>query len=537
MSELHAAAQASPTSGVSPELARLLDAAVARLSLHRRTFTDREALADIWSAGFDVVAQIDPRFTLADETDAAHPRQWRLVTQTVANNRLLDALNAGQWDGHDVDDELVRLDAADGVFYVFYPNDSRLTQRPNGVWEPADREPDVALPPATQAELDALGPALLDRWREAGAEPWTVRQILDTFTALLWSEAGERKSWLLIRAWLLRRSDISRVGQDYWIMSDRLPHVSEHTPLRVMPVKARPKTVPNPAAYQEAGVHHAPNADEESGATGKTDEEDLSSLPSWTLLSTGEQSAGIVASWSVTLRTTNLIEGYLTVPKVSRGAYPPRAGGGQTWDVIRGKWFDTGDDLWIWLDRDHDRLCGPDLADKVAWCEAGERLHIAWAQGIIILRPRGVDADVQAEETRLVDTEALAALRGGLGESYRQSLQAILIDAPGGLAFIDLVTRIRERQKHQVHRGTVRALLSAGGFVQRDSRWFAAPDPTDGARSLRKALVQSLVTSHHVDTGVVALASDLDLPATVHAIHDRLRTLVEKLRSNHDHIP
>lgn len=232
----------------------------------------------------------------------------------------------------------------------------------------------MALPPATQAELDALGPALLDRWREAGAELWTVRQILDTFTALLWSEAGERKSWLLIRAWLRRRSDISRVGQDYWIMSDRLPHVSdrlphvsEHTPLRVMPVKAQSTTVPNPAAYQEAGVHHAPNADEESGATGKTDEEDLSSLPSWTLLSTGEQSAGIVASWTVTLRTTNLIEGYLTVPKVSRGAYPPRAGGGQTWDVIRGKWFDTGDDLWIWLDRDHDRLCGPDLADKVTW--------------------------------------------------------------------------------------------------------------------------------------------------------------------------
>jgi len=320
-------------------------------------------------------------------------------------------------------------------------------------------------------------------------------------------------------------------------MSDRLPHVSEHTPLRVMPVKAQSTTVPNPAAYQEAGVHHAPNADEESGATGKTDEEDLSSLPSWTLLSTGEQSAGIVASWTVTLRTTNLIEGYLTVPKVSRGAYPPRAGGGQTWDVIRGKWFDTGDDLWIWLDRDHDRLCGPDLADKVAWCEAGERLHIAWAQDIIILRPRGVDADVQAEETRLIDTDALAALRGGLGESYRQSLQAILIDAPGGLAFIDLVTRIRERQNHQVHRGTVRALLSAGGFVQGDGRWFAAPDPTDGARSLRKALVQSLVTSHHVDTGVVAPASELDFPATVHAIHDRLRTLVEKLRSNHDHIP
>jgi hypothetical protein len=44
-----------------------------------------------------------------------------------------------------------------------------------------------------------------------------------------------------------------------------------------------------------------------------------------------------------------------------------------------------------------------------------------------------------------------------------------------------------------VHRGTVRTLLYAGGFVQRDGRWFAAPQSEIGARKLRAALVETLV--------------------------------------------
>jgi hypothetical protein len=71
---------------LSPELVRLLDATVTRLSSSRRTFTAAEALSDIWKAGYEVSPQIDPRFALACEADGKHPRHWRLTSQALANS-------------------------------------------------------------------------------------------------------------------------------------------------------------------------------------------------------------------------------------------------------------------------------------------------------------------------------------------------------------------------------------------------------------------------------------------------------------------
>ena len=62
------------------------------------------------------------------------------------------------------------------------------------------------------------------------------------------------------------------------------------------------------------------------------------------------------------------------------------------------------------------------------------------------------------------------------------------------MTFAQLVKSLRERQGHDVHRRTVRALLYAGGFVQRGGRWFAAPQNEVGARQLRTALDETLVT-------------------------------------------
>ncbi len=52
---------------------------------------------------------------------------------------------------------------------------------------------------------------------------------------------------------------------------------------------------------------------------------------------------------------------------------------------------------------------------------------------------------------------------------------------------------------HDVHRGTVRTLLYAGGFVQRNGRWFAAPQNEVGTRKLRAALVETLVPEEHLE--------------------------------------
>src|SRR5438132_1640634 len=144
------------------ELARLLDEAVARLSTCRQTFTDEEALLPIWESGYDISPQSDPqgRFVLAYEADGKHLRQWRLATQALANNRLLDALRSGAWNGQDLDAELARLGAEDQVHYTFCPNDARFTFLPDGTLEAAEREYNVTVPAATRAALDALGPHL-----------------------------------------------------------------------------------------------------------------------------------------------------------------------------------------------------------------------------------------------------------------------------------------------------------------------------------------------------------------------------------------
>jgi hypothetical protein len=96
---------------------------------------------------------------------------------------------------------------------------------------------------------------------------------------------------------------------------------------------------------------------------------------------------------------------------------------------------------------------------------------------------------VQGEETRLADAETLAALRGGLGESYRQSLAAILAGRPDGMTFRELMLALRQRQGHEAHRGTIRAVLHAGGFVCRGERWQVSPDGARSRRSLREAIV------------------------------------------------
>jgi hypothetical protein len=237
-----------------------------------------------------------------------------------------------------------------------------------------------------------------------------------------------------------------------------------------------------------------------------------------------EGAINMEASWTTTLRTVQLLTGFLPVPPQIRSAYPPRAPGTDRYEVLRGKWFDTDEDLWLWLDRTQDRVFGPELGDKLAWCEAGERLRVQWSPDVVVFRSAGVDRDVQSEETRLVDAEALAELRAGLGESYRRSLLAILADAPHGLTFRELVQAIRERQGHQVHCGTVRAILTAGGFVKQDGRWLLPSDPEESARSLRQGVVQALVTEK---MGIEEESdSTRNLKSLAQAIGARLRQIV-----------
>src|SRR5437762_3148215 len=203
--------------GHDPELARLLDEAVARLIPLRRTFTEEEALGLIWEAWGEVSPQCDPRFLLAHEAGRDYPRHWRLDTHVLANNRLLDALTKGEWDGRGLGAALSRLDAEEGGHHVFCPVDPRWTLREDGTWEPVDREPEVSLSPEAKAALDELGPLLLKWWRAAGASPRTLRQITETLGELGWTGATTRGAWLHVRTWLRGWSAVLRVGRDSWV--------------------------------------------------------------------------------------------------------------------------------------------------------------------------------------------------------------------------------------------------------------------------------------------------------------------------------
>lgn len=511
--------------GVSEELQRLLDAAVARLSPVRRTFTEEDALASIWEAGYEVSPQTDPRFALARDADGRQPRHWRLTTHTLANDRLLDALHTGAWNGHDLDAQLIQLDSDDEVHYVFCSLDNRFHIHSDGTLEPADHEPDVALPPNVKETLDALGPALLERWHGEGNIPWTVRRVSEVLDDLGWTGAGAAESWLLVRSWLIGWPDVVRAGQHYWVPANAVPAVPERVGTRVRPVHAVTRQDHELIGMQDTTVPTAVDSDSRTAPPHRAEERVV----------LGGQVGAQRASWTATLRTANLLHGFLHVPKSARAAYPPRASGEELPEALRGRWFDSNEPMWLWLNRGKDWLYGPDLTEQLAWLQAGARLRIDWEPDVIVLRSAGHDEEVQREETRLVDVEALTELRGALGESYRASVQTILSSAADGMSFRELVETMRERLGHEVHRGTIRSLLHAGGFVARNGRWFAAPDADESRRRLRSAL-RTVEGEPGLDRAGPDTGTETDAvrrsTTRIKDIHSRLSEIVASLRAN-----
>lgn len=504
---------------IPDELRQLLDEAVSRLETTHSTFTEREALAAVWRAGYDFPIQSDPRFALAYNPVGKHHRHWRLTSHTVANNRLLNELLAGTWDGRNLDSKLEELDIEDQQHYVYCPIDPRFEEH-DGMLEPAERERNIALPPGLKARLDDLREALLTHWRAEGAEPWTVRQVTETLGQLGWGEAEQPNSWLYVRSWLLTWSQVMRVGQDYWLPADQVQQAVEQTHLQVLPVRSGTEELPaSPDVLAaEASVERSPTIKRRL-AQGIRENE---------VVSAGEVTSPRY-TWTMCLRTRNLMKGFLHVPAAARGAYPPPAPGESERVILRAMWFEDGTRFWLWLDRSKDQLYGGELLRRLEWLSAGTLLRIEWAPDIIVMRQVGHDEEVEREEARLADLEALAELRGGLGESYRQSLQTLLAAVPVGMTLTEIVAAIRERQSHDVHRGTIRALLYNGGFVQKDQRWFAAADPEAGARQLRAALLETLIADEQRGAAQ-SLSGDEYMRVRVQAIRWRLAEIIRAVR-------
>lgn len=512
MTDQHGNEQLGSGSLLSPAAARLLNEVIQRLESRRATFTEDEALMPLWEAGYEVSPQIDSRFVLARESEGKHKRHWRLWTQTLANDRLLDALTAGTWDGYDRDEMLEQLDAADQVHYVFCPVDPRFIVRSDGRIQRTEEERDVLLPDNVRVELDGLASSVLTYWQAAGSQPHTVQQITIMFGNAGWEDAQTRESWLLVKTWLQSWEQIVRVGHDYWVPASDVPRSTTRSRLQVLPV-----------ALSTAGAATLNTQAEGSTPTSASSPPVLAST-----LIPGESLRPSITQWTVPLRMIHVLEGFVPVPAQVRSAYPPRSKGEGDQTVVRARLFESDESIWLWLDRAQDRLYGPDLLNYLAWCEAGDVLRVQWAEDVVVLRIEGRDASVYEEETRLVDRDALASLRGGLGESYRASIQHILAGSPEGLPFADVVAAVDERQGHVVHRGTIRALLVAGGFIHREARWFAAPDDAISAKRLRAAMVDVLATSSesHVTS---SRAGPPPLRIRTQAIQLRLASIIQSL--------
>jgi hypothetical protein len=529
-------------SEVIDEIAHLLDEVARQWQSSRRTFTEKEAMQSVWEAGYDIPIHSDKRFVLVHEGDGQQPSHWCLVGQTVANTRLLNELLAGTWDGRNLDEKLAVLDVEDQRHYVFYPLDARLTLTRQGILEPAEHERTVKLPRGMKATLDALGPRLLANWQEAGAEPWTIRTITDMLRQLAWTDGQMQNAWLYVRAWLLSWPQVRRVGQDYWVPVDQLPAEVRHTRLQVLPLIVGAGDSNTVEAGDHKGRDVAGSGDRK-GRDGVNPSSTLRDGDAPAELKFGRGDANVDesqvvlkgevtanrASWTVRLRTVNLLEGFLHIPSVVRGAYPPPAPGEVQQTVLHGMWHDDGTRFWLWLDRTQNQLAGPALAERLMWLDAGTVLRVEWAPDVVVIQRVGQDEEIRHEEERLVDLEALATMRGGLGESYRRSLQAILTAAPNGLIFAEIVIALRERQQHTVHRGTIHAILHSGGFVQKDRRWFAAPDAEAGARQLRVAFVETLLPTEQEGPAQPRTPVEY-VRIRVNAIHARLAEIVTMLR-------
>ncbi len=153
------------------------------------------------------------------------------------------------------------------------------------------------------------------------------------------------------------------------------------------------------------------------------------------------------------------MKGFLHVPAASRGAYPPLALGERDKLILRAMCFEDGRRFWLWLDRSKDQLYGVELLQRLEWLSAGMLLRIEWAPDIIVIRQVGHDEEVEREEAHLANLEALAELRGGLGEFYRRSLQTLLAATLDGMTLTELVAALRERHTVEPygHCSTMRA--------------------------------------------------------------------------------
>jgi hypothetical protein len=443
-----------------------LDPVVARFAASRFTFTEPEALNEIWAAGEDIRLREDVRFYELEELGHFH-----LSQHILANHTLIERLWQGIWDGRDINAELTRLDQTKpDSFHVYCPADPRFTEIEGRLTLTA--RPAVRLPDELRKVLDGLAAQLLATHRANGT-PATTLQLRDELLRLNASLDFDEQDVDWLEAWLLGRSEWAEIARGLWLPTDLLPRPDIPQVFRVIRVGG---------SNQQPGTESFIRI-EQSDETEQA--EPNCPVPAAPPV---ESHPDASVSWTHTLRAIHLNNGYIPVPSSARFRYPQVMGINRC-VVIRCVAHDSGREGWLWLDREQHRLFGDLLKEIIEWEEAGRKLNIQWKPEAIVIRLGGLDAEVQAEETRHIDPEALHELRLGRGESYRQALVAILRDQAQGLAFRPLYEALALRQQHQPNRASVRIILSQSSdfcFINGVWRWQESVNP---AKNLRKLMM------------------------------------------------
>ena len=448
----------------------LLDEVVERFQYSRRTFTEEEALAAVWACGEDIRLREDPRFW-----EIASCGHFHLAHHRLANRQLADRLWQGLWDGYGLDTEIEKLDAAElGTFHVFCEADPYIRLAGSSYFLVARAK--TSCPPELVARLGRLRIKLLETHRSLST-PRTTQELLDIVVRLNEDIAASEDAIDHFEGWLSNTEEWTEIARGLWLPSDLVPQPEPPRPFRVRPIQGS-------HSWQSGdGVTEVTEADESSSDVATENRLVLPDPPV-------EREPDASVRWTQTLRTIHLHFAYLPVPTGARFRYPRfvgRTGPLAIPTVIH----ETGQEGFVWLDREHHRFFGDFLRAAIEWDEAGRRLHLCWSPEAVVITHGELDNEVHEEERRFLAPEALYDLRLGKGESYRQSLAQILREQVTGMPFRSLYEALTARLGHRPSRASIRAVLSASPeFAMHGNswRWQSVPDAT---RSFRRTMVLS----------------------------------------------
>ncbi len=477
---------------------KFLDKIVNKFSKSRYTFTEQEALKEIWNSGEDVRLREDPRFW-----EIYGLNHFHLSNQCLANELLIDRLWKGLWNGQDLEEELNRLDSSN-KFYVFCPADARFSQNDKALMLTA--RPIIKVPTELQQEINIALDKFLQLYQEQ-AKPLTTHQINEklVYTNEKFSEKDNIVD--ILESCLYQSSDWSEIARSLWLPTKRIPKLN-------LPKHFRVWQVNNNTGFK--AIELIENNNEPSISDSNAIE-----FPDPPI----EKHLDTSISWVQVLRTIHIYNKYLPVPAQAQFRYPKFVGHKSNVIAIKSVFFDSGEEDFLWLDIEQNRFFGEFLTTILEWETSGRKLHLSWSTDAIVIKLGEIDKQVQQEEARHIDPESLQDLRLKQGESYRKTLSEILCNSPNGLDFRSLYEKLSQQQNHYPNRNTIRIILAQSPEFIADGNVWKWQEKENAPQVLNKFLTLAELASKSGKE--VNSLSDL-----ADAVSVKLKDIVKKSKSS-----